>query len=171
MFATANKPSQQSHKRASFRIKATVEHLEQLFKPFSDTGGNPIPLTSSSCFVPFLFHFLAPVNVSKCMILLWARTHECCTTDFNYGANTELTDNILSLICTVCNEGCSMAGKKHLFCTACIMFYTFVWNFFYIIFALQKEVKSPTMWLIYHLSVCEWFTSAKDSKWWICFYG
>lgn len=40
--------------------------------------------------------------------------NEIETTDFNYGANTEFLDVILSFICTVCNDGCWLAGKKTL---------------------------------------------------------
>lgn len=80
-------------------------------------------------------------------------THEWLTTDFNYGANIQFKDITLSHICTVCHDGCWLAGNKHLLCITSIMFYTFIYNF-----ALH-EVKSPTMWLISRLSDCGWLTS------------
>ncbi len=65
--------------------------------------------------------------------------HEWLITDFNYGANIQFIDVILSHICTACNDGWLVLYH---------IFYTFIYNF-----PLHEKVKSPTMWLMSHLSV------------------
>ena len=129
----------QTHKTPSFRIETTI-------KQQSSQGPSQTPEEVQSRWLPFpalcLSSFISlHLWLSLSVWLLWAQvcTYEWCTTDFNNGAKTELTDIILSHICTEYNDGCWLAEKKKLFYATPVMYFLYFYMELCIILHYTKK--------------------------------